>query len=511
MRIFSGQELLISKFAAFVLVILISMMAGEALAEVSIVHSLRIHDQSDRTRLVFDLSSVVKRRVFLLSNPQRIVVDLEDARMKSIVEQPSSAHPLFKAIRHAPRNGNDLRVVLDLKKKVKSESFILTPIHGHGYRLVLDLYDVTFVEAGSAKNAGKGVGKAPRKVESVASRQPTVVRISEADDEFVVAIDAGHGGSDPGALGKHGTREKDVVLKIAKQLHKIIASEPGMRPVLIRKGDYYVGLRQRIKIARKAEADIFISIHADAAPQSSVRGSSIYTLSKKGASSEAARWLATRENKSDLVGGVSLDDQDEMVAEVLLDLSQTATQNLSSDAASKVLASLSHLGKVRRKKVQSAGFVVLKSPDIPSILVETAFISNPSEEKKLKSGSYQKKLARAIFKGIRRYYTASVAPSMHATSQRHVVAKGETLSELASMYGVSTRRLQTTNSLDTTRIRSGQVLEIPASRRHVIVKGETLSEIASIYGVSTRRLQVTNSLDTTRIRSGQVLEIPTGS
>ncbi len=508
---FSGYKLPISTFSVFGLVILISLMAGEALAKATIVNSLRIHDQRDRTRVVFDLSSVVKRKVFLLGNPQRVVVDLENTRLKTIVEQPDSAHPLFKAIRQATRNGNDLRVVLDLKKKVKPESFILKPVDGHGYRLVLDLYDATFVGAGSAKSAGKGVGKAPRTVEPAASRQPTVVRAPQADDEFVVAIDAGHGGSDPGALGKHGTREKDVVLKIAKQLHKIIAREPGMRSVLIRKGDYYVGLRQRIKIARKAEADIFISIHADAAPQSSVRGSSIYTLSKKGASSEAARWLAARENKSDLVGGVRLDDQDEMVAEVLLDLSQTATQNLSSDAASKVLASLSHLGKVRRKKVQSAGFVVLKSPDIPSILVETAFISNPLEEKKLKSGSYQKKLARAIFKGVRRYYTTNVVPSMHATSRRHVIAKGETLSEIASMYGVSTRRLQTTNSLNTTRIRPGQVLEIPASRRHVIAKGETLSEIASMYGVSTRRLQTTNSLDTSRIRYGQVLEIPTGS
>lgn len=491
------------KVILFLLAMLLAFGAGTAAARSTKLQSLRLMDEADHTRIVFDLSSSVHRKIFLLDNPKRVVIDLKNTRLRTRISQPTAKHPLFKRIRHAPRNKIDLRVVVDLKKKVNPDSFLLKPNKKYGHRLVVDLYD-----AGATKTAGKKSSKketklptndtaatlrvakaaspkpkkdadpSPKKSESpgIAKKSsdknkaklvkaPPKVRMSKQlrlDDEFVVAIDAGHGGNDPGAKGAQGTREKVVVLQIAKKLNRLIAKEPGMRPVMIRKGDYYVGLRERMSIAHKEKADIFVSIHADAFHKSNIRGSSVYTLSEKGASSEAARWLASKQNESYRVGGIDKGITDKTLTRVLLDLSQTATQDASADVAGKVLGNLRKLGKVHKRKVQSAGFVVLKSPDIPSILVETAFISNPSEEKNLASPSYQNKLARAIFKGIQDYYRLRAAPAIHMASRKHVIGPGETLSEIAQMYGVSTRQLQNANTLRTTRIKVGQVLEIPA-------------------------------------------------
>jgi len=352
---------------------------------------------------------------------------------------------VVKGLRSGSRNKGDLRLVLDLVSPVKPKSFVLKPNDQYGHRLVIDLF-----------NAGKVKKREPKTVKAVT--RPTKLR------DLVIAVDAGHGGDDPGARGRKGTREKDVVLGIARKLAAKINKEPGMKAVLVRDGDYYIGLRKRIDKARKHRADLFISIHADAFRDRRVHGSSVYVLSRRGASSEMARWLAARENAADLVGGVSLDDKDDLLAEVLLDLAQTATLETSTGAASNVLSELKRLGKVHKRQVQHAGFVVLKSPDIPSMLVETAFISNPSEENRLRSRKHQQKVANAIFKGVRRYFVSNPPVGTRLAKQsprRHVVRRGDTLSYIAQRYGVSLSSLRNRNRLKGDRLLVGNVLKIP--------------------------------------------------
>jgi len=282
---------------------------------------------------------------------------------------------------------------------------------------------------------------------------------------FVVAIDAGHGGKDPGAHGIKGTQEKKVVFAIAKKLAALINKQRGMKAVLVRKGDYYITLRGRMEIARKANADLFISIHADAFKNRKVSGASVFTLSRRGASSEAARWLANHENSVDLVGGVSLDDKDDVLASVLLDLSQTASQDISQLVAKEVLDNFGHIGKLHSHSVQKAGFMVLKSPDIPSILVETAFISNPQEERRLLSGKYQYKMAKAIEKGVVAYARKSRLALNRSTTEKggkHTISKGETLSGIAHYYGIPLKVLKRLNTIaKSNKIQIGQVLSIP--------------------------------------------------
>ncbi len=290
--------------------------------------------------------------------------------------------------------------------------------------------------------------------------------------DVVVAVDAGHGGDDPGAIGgKLKAKEKVVTLQIARKLKKLIDKQPGMRAVLTRDGDYYIGLRKRMKIARKHHADLFVSIHADAFRSPKAHGSSVFILSRRGASSEAARWLAAKENSADLVGGVSLDDKDDVLASVLLDLSQTGTQAGSLSAAGRVHKEMGKIGKQHgNKKVQQAGFMVLKAPDIPSMLVETGFISNHGEERKLASSSYQKKMAKAIFKGIKAYFHAEppvdslIAMKKHGAggkAPKYVIQAGDTLSGIAQRHQVSIAALRRENGLRSDRIRRGQVLQIP--------------------------------------------------
>jgi N-acetylmuramoyl-L-alanine amidase len=279
----------------------------------------------------------------------------------------------------------------------------------------------------------------------------------------VVAIDAGHGGEDPGAHGRHGTREKDVVLKIAKKLERLVAKTPGMRPVMIRDGDYYVGLRKRINRARQYKADLFVSIHADAYKNPRVSGSSVYVLSARGASDEASRWLEERENAADLVGGVSLDDKDDVLASVLLDLSMSGTIDVSTRVANNVLSELRRVGPVRKKVVQFARFVVLKSPDIPSMLIETAFISNPREERRLRSPSYQLKMARGILSGIKKYFKSNPPPGTYfaEAGREHRIRSGETLSSIADRYSINIGHLKQYNKLSSNMIQTGQILQIP--------------------------------------------------
>lgn len=409
------------------------------------VKNVRTWPAPDHTRIVFDLDGAVEHTLFVLKNPQRVVVDMRGAEMDVPGAEPGDGDRFLSRLRHAPRNRKDLRIVLDLKRAVRPKSFLLKPSRNYGHRLVIDLY------------AGEERGGAPRVARSARRDAPRL-------RDVVVAIDPGHGGEDPGAMGPGGTREKDVVFAIAKHLESLMKRKRGMRPVMIRSGDYYVGLRKRTKLARKYRADLFISIHADAFKDRRVYGSSVYTLSRNGASSEAAKWLAASENAADLVGGVSLDDKEDLLASVLLDLSQTATLGASSDVAARVLSELKKLGKTHKVRPQRGGFVVLKSPDIPSVLVETAFISNPSEERKLRNTRHQRRVAQAILTGIEEYFQRSPPPGTLLATQRHVIEEGDTLSGIAQRYRVSLSRLRSVNSLGTDRLRVGDVLRIPMTR-----------------------------------------------
>jgi N-acetylmuramoyl-L-alanine amidase len=279
--------------------------------------------------------------------------------------------------------------------------------------------------------------------------------------DLVIAIDAGHGGDDTGAIGRNGTYEKDVVLSIARRLYTLVKKTPGMRPVMIRQGDYYIGLRQRIDKARENKADLFISIHADSFHDRRVQGSSVFVLSNRGASSEMARWLAEKENSSDLAGGVRLNDKDQVLAEVLLDLSQNATIEASITVAGNMLGELQRVGKAHKSTVQQAGFVVLKSPDIPSVLVETAFISNPTEERKLRDSRHQEALATAMLRGINRYFANHPPPGTRLAARQYTIQRGDTLGVIAQQYQVSLSTLKDFNDLKSDVLRVGQTLRIP--------------------------------------------------
>lgn len=424
----------------FCILLLLTTSAAQAATR---VEGLRMWPSPERARLVFDISAPLEHRVFTLADPHRVVVDLAGAALAQPLEQPAADDRSLKRIRSAVRTKGDLRIVLDLKHKMRPKTFLLQPGDNYGHRLVLDLYP------GDGSIAS-------------ASRVKRVERATALRD-VVIAIDAGHGGEDPGAIGPRGTQEKDVVFEIARELERAIAAERGMRPVLTRTGDYFLSLRKRIERAREHQADFFISIHADAFRDRRVRGASVYALSQRGATSEAARWLAKRENASDLIGGVSLEDKDNLLASVLLDLSQTATIEASLGAGEYMLKGLGRLGKLHKSRVQQAGFVVLKSPDIPSLLVETGFISNPSEEERLMQRRHRSAIARALVDGLRRYFSEHPPPGTILAARRHVITRGETLSEVAQHYKVSVDLLRVTNDLKSDRIRVGQELRIPAA------------------------------------------------
>jgi len=409
------------------------------------ISSVRVWPAPDNTRIVFDVSGAVDYNLFTLQNPHRVVLDIKHGRITKAIQRKHLNGGVLKDMRSALRAHDVLRVVLDLDQKAKPKSFMLQPNQAYGYRLVVDLE--------------QSVRKEPVKThQDDQARGPRPV---------IIAIDAGHGGEDPGAHGPHGIKEKDVVLAIARQLDRLIQAQPGMKPVMTRTGDYYLSLRERTQKARADKADLFVSIHADAFRDSRVSGSSVYALSQHGASDEAARWLAEKENDSDLIGGVSLDDKDDLLASVLLDLSQTATIEASLDVGASVLKSLDNIGKLHKHKVQQAGFVVLKSPDIPSILVETAFISNPRDERRLRSATYQRKVAMGILAGIKAYFkrrppVGTVLATY--TPRTHVITPGDTLFGIAQHYQVSVHTLRSVNHLmRNTDLKVGQTLEIPVT------------------------------------------------
>lgn len=370
-----------------------------------LVNAIRYESEANISSIVLDVSEQAKHRVFVMDKPSRLVIDIKEAKSKPSLKQPSASHPLFSKMRVAAKNESDLRIVVDLKEPVTAKSHKLATDRSESHRLVVNLTGKQNSTASSkAKKSADnlaGVKQGPNAdIEKKTKRESKQVK---GKNLFVVAIDAGHGGDDPGARGANGTQEKEVTLAIAKRLQGLINGQPGMKAKLVRKGDYYVGLRERMKIARQAGADLFISIHADAYENPEVKGASVYTLSRTGASNEAARWLANSENAKEKVGGVTLDDKDEVLASVLLDLSQSATQQASAALAENVLKNFRSIGQLHYDSVQKAGFAVLKSPDIPSILVETAYISNPSDELNLLSARYQTKMANAIFKGVLNY------------------------------------------------------------------------------------------------------------
>ncbi len=417
------------------------------------IHGVRMWNAPDHTRLVFDVSKQIQHHLFSLHKPDRLVIDFEKSELKTRLRKDQFNSRHISGLRYARQPDGKLRVVLDLKQPVRPRSFMLRPSGQYGHRLVIDLYDR---------------GGQPKVVQTV--RKPAD---SGKGRDVVIAIDAGHGGEDPGARGKVlKTREKNITLAIARRLKKLIDAEPGMRAVLTRKGDYYVGLRKRMKIARRHHADFFVSIHADAFRNKKARGSSVFVLSNRGASSEAARWLAQKENAADMVGGVSLDDKDDVLASVLLDLAQTGTLAASLRAARSVHREMGRIGKLHGNKVQNAGFMVLKSPDIPSMLVETGFISNPTEERQLASPAYQQKVARAIFRGIREYFRAEPPLGTRLAMEKHrknrpagkyVIKPGDTLSTIAQRHRVSIADLRNENRITSDRIKVGQVLRIPST------------------------------------------------
>jgi N-acetylmuramoyl-L-alanine amidase len=480
-----------------------SFLPASAFADSLTVKNVRVAKNGQVTRVVFDTSAAPSYKIFTLNNPQRIVIDLTNARLSTDVDQSVFNASFVDKLRHANRSKNKLRIVLDLNQRIIAKSFVLAPNGNSSHRLVIDLKNSSVAKTPAAKPVQKIAKVKPiqkqatkptiknkptkkitrakpaskpkveqdiiAKITKPAAKPKQVQKAVPAASRrtyktLVIAVDPGHGGKDPGATGYAGTREKDVVLQISKRLVRLINAEKGMRAVMTRDSDKYLTLRGRIKKAREKKADIFISIHADAVNDRRVRGSSVYVLSKNGASSEAARFLAQRQNESDVIGGVKLEGKGKDVQKVLVDLSQAATIDASMKLANSIKKELSTLGKTR-KNIEHAGFAVLKSPDIPSILVETAFISNASEEKKLRSATHQQKLASSVFNGLKRYLKLhsprDALLANNLKTDKHTIRHGETLSEIAIQYSVSIDSIRKTNALNTDRIRAGQKLIIP--------------------------------------------------
>lgn len=414
------------------------------------IKGVRVWAGPDGSTVVFDVSKPLEYRLSEFRNPDRLVIDFVATKLPKSLKLPAVTETPIRSLRFARRNSGDLRVVFDLEHSVQVDNSRLPPHRHYGHRVVFSL---------SPKN---GVMEALTESSSAISQISKELEFSAVVRDIVVAVDAGHGGADVGAIGPSGVYEKDIVLAIARALVDEINRHDGIRGVLVRDGDYYVDLRKRTIKARDAKADLFISIHADAFHDRRVRGSSVYVLSQKGVSSEAAHWLAENENASDVIGGVSLEDKDDVLKSVLLDLSQTASLDASIAAANAILGGLKKLGKVHKQEVQHAGFMVLKSPDIPSLLIETAFISNPDEERRLSKESYRRKLAISIFSGIRTYFENNTPPGTRLAAHRsHRVSRGDSLSVIAHRYDVSMESIKLANNLVSDGVRLGAVLKIP--------------------------------------------------
>lgn len=503
-------------------VMLLCCLPGSLLA--ADVQDVRLWSAPDYTRVVLDMDELAQYSVFALENPDRIVIDIRNARMSASLSAVDFKGSPVTGIRSAVRNDADIRIVLDLARTVNPSSFTLEANAEHKDRLVVDLYEA---------------GQAPAVAQTV---EAPVSRPSQRD--IIVAIDAGHGGEDPGALAyDRKIREKDVALAISRALYERLLTVPGFQPVMVRDGDYSVQLQRRPQIARQQRADIFLSIHADSYSTSRAEGVTIYALSEKIAVDENSRRVAEKENSADLLGGVagdtSLRNIEDDLARTLLDLSMAWSIEQSIAAGDHILHSLKGVATLRRDKTQQGNLWVLRSPDIPSLLIETGYLSNPDEARKLNTASYQRRLADGIVQGVVRYFASnppedtllayqkanniqpdfgrSVASgSSGSLGGTHVVARGDSLSVIAQRNGISTRELREYNNLRNDVIHVGQELRIPggfslpeaAEVQHKAERGDTLSGIAARYRVSLSSLRAANDLRNDVIHVGQVLTIP---
>jgi N-acetylmuramoyl-L-alanine amidase len=474
-----------------------------SVAEAASINGIRLWRAPDHTRVVLDLDSPVQHSLSLLSQPTRVVIDIPNIQLKASLQNLPLENTPITAIRSS-QTGTGVRLVLDLKSNVKPNSFALKRVGSMHDRLVIDLYDEsatssqpvqTVQAANQVTNNQIAANNNNAKPNTTATVSPTAStekprEIKPGQRKIVIVIDPGHGGEDPGAIGPNKIREKDITLYISKELAALINAEPGYEAKLTRSTDYFIPLKKRRDIARSHKADLFVSIHADAFTKPTARGASVFALSRHGATSETARFLAERENESDLIGGVgsiSLDDKDEVLAGVLVDLSMTATLNSSLQLGAEVLRSMGGIAHLHKQRVEQAGFMVLKAPDVPSILVETGFISNPGEAKKLNTASYRKQMARAIFNGIKRHFAAH-PPGGEA-------------------HPVSSSTVASATTTPKPQIRSNPVVTAQ-DRIHLVVKGDTLSSIALRYKVSTKRIMEHNRMKSSVVKLGQKLKIP---
>ena len=431
------------------------------------LRDMKLLEDDVGTRAVLNIQGTSEYKLFTLANPERLVLDLSQARLAPGFRLPAPNGAIANVRTGQPAPGT-LRIVFDLGAAMATHSRV--EHDGSLTRLIVELSSPAVVVM--ATPAPVRVATNELTIPSVDARMPAKTLqdvIGTGQRKLVVAIDAGHGGKDPGAHGPSGVREKAITLAVARELARQINADPGMKAVLIRDSDSFVPLKERYMKARAAQADLFISIHADASPNDSASGASVFVLSTRGASSQAARWLADQENAADLVGGVSLDQKDHNLAVVLLDLSQSATMRASDDIANQVLGSLKNVGKAHKPVIERANFVVLRSPDVPSMLIETGFITNPSEEKRLNDAGYRNRLASAITAGVRNYFVDQPpAGSWYASreelrpaSRMHLVSRGETLSLIAARHGVGIDRIREANRRQGDSLRVGESLTIP--------------------------------------------------
>jgi len=506
-------------------VLILTAISTLSFAAQTSIKSVRLWHAPDYTRLVFDLSGGIQHDLQQMENPHRVVLNLKGVTDAKALKAKKITDARVKSVQAGSAADGVLRVVVDTRANYRTQAFALPPNGSYGHRLVVDLYDAELMSDESApaakndvaKTAGKTQIGTPvaeaAKVEKPAAAQADVAKTATdstakaapvlgvqesphvSGRPIIVAIDAGHGGDDPGAIGKRGTREKNITLAIARKLQARMAAEPGLKPVMTRTGDYFVPLDKRRQIARdRYKADLFISIHADSFPSGRAYGASVYAISRKGATSAAAARLAESENRADLVGGVSSAGKDDLLKSVLVDLSMDGTMEHSLRVGKNILGSLGSVGRLHRRNVEQAGFVVLKTPDMPSILVETGFISTPEEESKLNNPEYQQKLASAITSGVHRFFASNPIPGSYYAGLKKNPSRASAAPQQAKPVLLSGK--------------APRAVRTPPVTRHVIGKGETLTSIAKKYQVSPAEIRSHNGMKSDIVQIGRTLQIP---